>query len=287
MSLLTWNRYGNRASALVEGVGVRLGQLAGALRHELVDLTLDVQLEGAFDAVYVDGDNAPCLATDTMKNTVYAFARQDPIDHVEAFALRLADHFAAKPAVDARPHRRRRASVGAGCRRAAGRIRTPSCRPAREHWTAVVTRDAERLRGRVGADQPGRAEDDRFGVRRISARRAHDAARHRRPHLATSITAAWTLPRAAPPDFSARERGPRARWSKRSPATTAARCSTRSTRWARRRWRPAADLTEITLTLPNRHHLLVDLSRSASTIRTRCSSPPTSRSALIEATIRR
>ena len=30
-------------------------------------------------------------------------------------------------------------------------------------------------------------------------------------------------------------------------------------RWPRRRWTACDDVTEVTLTLPNRHHLLVDL----------------------------
>src|SRR5215217_764154 len=89
---LTWNRYGKSRVRLVKVNRARDS-------HELVDLTIDVQLEGAFEAVYVDGDNRSCLATDTMKNTVYALARQDPIAHVESFALRLADHFLGKAAV--------------------------------------------------------------------------------------------------------------------------------------------------------------------------------------------
>src|SRR5436190_21035370 len=93
MSVLSWNRYGKSRVRLVK---VRRPP---AEPHEIVDLTIDVQLEGDFQAVYVDGDNAPCLATDTMKNTVYALARRDPIDHVETFAARLAEHFLAKPAV--------------------------------------------------------------------------------------------------------------------------------------------------------------------------------------------
>ena len=52
--------------------------------HEIVDVTLEVQLEGAFEPVYVEGDNRRCVATDTMKNTVYAFARHDDLVHVEA-----------------------------------------------------------------------------------------------------------------------------------------------------------------------------------------------------------
>jgi urate oxidase len=89
---LTWNRYGKSRVRLVK-------VLRRTEPHELVDLTLDVQLEGAFEVVYVDGDNRSCLATDTMKNTVYALARHDPIAQVESFAERLAEHFAAKPAV--------------------------------------------------------------------------------------------------------------------------------------------------------------------------------------------
>jgi len=88
MTTLAWNRYGKSRVRLVK---VRRARDA----HDIVDLTVDVQLEGAFDAVYVDGDNGPCLATDTMKNTVYAIARTHPIEHVESFASRLAEHFAA------------------------------------------------------------------------------------------------------------------------------------------------------------------------------------------------
>jgi urate oxidase len=75
MPILSWNRYGKSRIRVV-----KVRRAAG--RHDLVDLTIDVQLEGAFDAVYIDGDNTPCIATDTMKNTVYAMARTDPIGHL-------------------------------------------------------------------------------------------------------------------------------------------------------------------------------------------------------------
>ena len=104
----------NRASA---------GRSAAA--HEIVDLTLDVQLEGAFDAVYVEGDNAPASPTDTMKNTVYALARQDPIAHVEAFAAgwRIIS-WPSRPCARALSA----SSIGgSGCSAAAVRIRTRSC----------------------------------------------------------------------------------------------------------------------------------------------------------------
>lgn len=68
--------------------------------HDLCDITVDVGLEGDFDAAYVDGDNAGLLATDTMRNAVYALAKERPIDDIEAFGRRLVEHFlAAGPSV--------------------------------------------------------------------------------------------------------------------------------------------------------------------------------------------
>jgi urate oxidase len=62
-------------------------------RHELRDLTVSVRLEGAFEEAHVRGDNRDVLPTDTMKNTVYALARQMEIDDIEDFARALATHF--------------------------------------------------------------------------------------------------------------------------------------------------------------------------------------------------
>lgn len=64
-------------------------------QHHLRDLTVAVALEGEFDAVHTHGDNAGVIATDTMKNTVYAFARDQLTGSIEAFGLKLARHFAS------------------------------------------------------------------------------------------------------------------------------------------------------------------------------------------------
>jgi urate oxidase len=69
-------------------------------RHELRDLTVHVALEGEFEAVHTVGDNAGLLATDTMRNTVYALAKTELSGSIESFARALADHFvAAGPSV--------------------------------------------------------------------------------------------------------------------------------------------------------------------------------------------
>lgn len=61
-------------------------------RHEIEDLNVSSQLRGDFQAAHLDGDNGHVVPTDTQKNTVFAFAR-DGIGSPEQFLLRLADHF--------------------------------------------------------------------------------------------------------------------------------------------------------------------------------------------------
>lgn len=62
-------------------------------RHDLRDLTLDIQLSGDFAAAYTHGDNRHVLPTDTMKNTVYVLARQQRLGEIEEFGQRVAGHF--------------------------------------------------------------------------------------------------------------------------------------------------------------------------------------------------
>jgi urate oxidase len=62
-------------------------------RHEIADLTVDVALEGDFAAAHIAGDNAGLLATDTMRNTVYALARGFDVSDLERFGMRLVSHF--------------------------------------------------------------------------------------------------------------------------------------------------------------------------------------------------
>jgi urate oxidase len=82
------NRYGKSGIRLVKVV-------RGPDRHQVRDLTVSVALEGDFEPAHVAGDNAAVIATDTMKNTVYAFAREHLVGPVESFGLVLARHFGA------------------------------------------------------------------------------------------------------------------------------------------------------------------------------------------------
>jgi len=60
-------------------------------RHDFFDRLVDVRLEGDFEAVHVQGDNAPVLPTDTMRGTVFALSKDHPDDEIEAFALRYTE----------------------------------------------------------------------------------------------------------------------------------------------------------------------------------------------------
>jgi urate oxidase len=249
MSSLAWNRYGKASVRLVK---VRRQREP----HEVMDVTLDVQLEGAFDAVYVDGDNRACVATDTMKNTIYAFARNDDIAHIERFAERLAAHFAEQPSVSrvrvsATEHPWQRISVSGHPHPHA------FLQPGGEQWTTLVTCDAEGTHVASGvmnlvllkttdsafADFPR----DRFTTLAETTDRI----------LATAVTASWRY-RTGMRDFSVRDR------IRQALVESFAAHDSRSVQhtlyaMAETALDVCADITEITMSLPNRHHLLVDL----------------------------
>src|SRR5215472_1497100 len=62
-------------------------------RHDIKELKIRISFEGDFESAHTQGENQKILPTDTMKNTVYALARQYPVEAVEEFGLHLIDHF--------------------------------------------------------------------------------------------------------------------------------------------------------------------------------------------------
>jgi urate oxidase len=60
--------------------------------HDFSERMLDVRLEGDFEAVHVDGDNAPVVATDTMRSAAYALSFDRPDEELEAFAPRYTEY---------------------------------------------------------------------------------------------------------------------------------------------------------------------------------------------------
>jgi urate oxidase len=91
---LSDNQYGKAEIRLV-----RVNRTAA--RHEIKDINVSTSLRGAFDDAHTIGDNRDVLATDTQKNTVNGFAQQFGVDQIEEFALRVGRHFiASSPAVE-------------------------------------------------------------------------------------------------------------------------------------------------------------------------------------------
>ena len=80
------NRYGKAETRLVR-------VMRDSARHEVRDLTVSTSLRGDFTAAHVDGDQAKVLPTDTQKNTVYAFAKAHGVGTPEDFGRDLARHF--------------------------------------------------------------------------------------------------------------------------------------------------------------------------------------------------
>ena len=66
--------------------------------YDIKELTLGIRLEGDFETAHTQGDNRKVLPTDTMKNTAYALARQHSIEPPEQFCLRLLEHFSSRNA---------------------------------------------------------------------------------------------------------------------------------------------------------------------------------------------
>ncbi|MER6332386.1 factor-independent urate hydroxylase [Streptomyces sp. NPDC001034] len=61
--------------------------------HHIKDLDVSVSLSGDMEEVHYSGSNAHVLPTDTMKNTVFAFAKEYGIESAEQFGIHLARHF--------------------------------------------------------------------------------------------------------------------------------------------------------------------------------------------------
>jgi urate oxidase len=64
--------------------------------NDLHEWTVQVLLKGDFDSAHIEGDNSKILPTDTMKNTVYSVARTSTATSMEAYAKELADFFISR-----------------------------------------------------------------------------------------------------------------------------------------------------------------------------------------------
>ena len=248
--VLDANQYGKAETRVVRVV--RDGP-----RHELRDLNVSVCLAGDLAAAHLNGDNAQVLPTDSQKNTVYAFAKRHGVDQIEDFGLLLARHFVtSQPAitgarVDIEEYAWQRLGPHS-FQRAGGPVRTVS---------VSVDGDGTRVvSGLTGLVLLNSTDSEFAGFVRdpyTTLREAHDRI------LATAVDARWR-------HAGERAAGGASGWADSYAGVRAALVagfvetysrSLQQTLYAmgERVLRECAGIVEVRLSLPNRHHLLVDL----------------------------
>jgi urate oxidase len=227
-------------------------------QHTLADLNVSTSLRGDFTAAHTAGDNAHVLPTDSQKNTVFAFAR-DGVGEPEQFGLRLARHFAgaypwisgARVAIESygwsrievggRPHDH-------AFRRSGGEVRTAvvTVDGGEEHVLAGVS-DLVVLRT-TGSEFWGFPRD-----------RYTTLAETRERILATSVTARWRYT-GTDVDFAACFERVRRALLETFAATHSLALQQTLFAMGEAVLEQVADVVEIRLSMPNRHHFLQDLS---------------------------
>jgi urate oxidase len=227
-------------------------------RHSLVDLNVSSSLRGDFTAAHVDGDNAHVLTTDAQKNTVFAFAR-DGVGSPEAFGLRLARHFAgsfdwisgARVAVES--YGWDRIAVGGqphdhAFRRAGGEVRT-----------AVVTADGDHLHVLAGLTDLVVLKTTGSEFRGFPVDRYTTLPETRDRILATAVTARWRYT-TTDLDWDGVFSGVRTTLLETFAATHSLALQQTLYAMGRAVLEQHAQVAEVRMSMPNRHHFLQDLS---------------------------
>ena len=221
------------------------------------DLDVQVACVGDFGPVHTRGDNSAVVATDTMKNTVYALA-QDRLGHeIERFGRVLAAHFLEFPsiagvevAIDERPwtavdgHPDAYLPFGTGDERRTARVTAGSLGDQIESGLrdllVLKTSDSSF----TGFDR------DRF----TTLPEAEDRL------LSTAVTATWRY-HGHPEDYSEVWRQVRSTLVERFASQPSRSVQEQGYIMGSAVLETQPTIEEISLGMPNRHHLPVDLNR--------------------------
>ncbi len=221
-------------------------------KHEIKDLNVSVALAGDFTDTHLTGDNSKVVPTDTQKNTVFAFAR-DPIGEIEDFAIRLARHFVGE---FASVYRARVAIEEVGWNRihdhafvragAEKRVAMVTCTDD-SSWVVSGIADLVILKS-TGSEFHGYIRD-RFTT----------LAETRERIMATSLAANW---RYASTDVDWRQSFAETRRLMLETFAAKHSLSLQQTLYAMGEavLRERPEVAEIRLSMPNKHHFVVDLS---------------------------
>jgi urate oxidase len=229
-------------------------------RHDVADLTVDVALDGRFEAVHLEGDNAAVLPTDTMRNTVYALAKRHPVEPVEGFGRALVEHFLGASA-EAEQVRIRIARHGWGRIDVGGEPHPHSfVRASGERRMAWVSGDREAVRYEAGVEEMEVLKTTRSAFEGYVKDEYTTLPETKDRIFATVVSARWGYDRE-PADFDAAFDAVRG-----ALLATFAGHDSRSVQQTLFAMGAAAleavpEVSEVRLSLPNRHHLLFDIGR--------------------------
>ena len=279
-AILAGNSYGKSAVRLLKVV-------RDGVHHDIREFAIDIALEGAFEAAHALGDNSAVLPTDTMKNTVYAKARELPIGQPEEFALQLARHFlAVSPAASATririaEHGWRRLSVQGTAHdhafeRAGAELRIAQATVARNATPHVTAGIEELLILKSGRSAFSGFPRDRYTTLRETDDRI----------LATTLSARWHYDTGAV-DFGTQFADVRTALLEAFAAHDSR--SVQHTLYAMGEAviDKCGTVGEISITMPNKHHLLVDLAPVGLDNANEVFVPTSEPFGLIQATIKR
>jgi urate oxidase len=223
-------------------------------RHAIRDLTVGIALSGDLEDVHLSGDNAHVVATDTQKNTVFAFAKEQPIGAIEDFALRLGRHFVSSfaPIARARVHVAEDAWDGMGDHAFARagrevRVATAVCEQGAE-WVVSGLQDLVVLKS-TDSEFEGFIRDRYTTLPETSDR-----------VLATAVTARWRHAAPASDDWDASFAGARGLLLDTFAGTYSRSLQGTLYAMADAMLSGRPELAEVRMSLPNRHHFVVDLS---------------------------
>jgi urate oxidase len=255
-------------------------------RHDFRDVTVAVRLEGDFARAHVDGDNSAVLPTDTMKNTVYALAKDHFDRDIESFGLFLTEHFVrnnppvhrARVELSERPWERLTV---------AGHPHPHAfTRPGGERRTALVTRTRQEAFVLSGLEDLVLAKSERSGFSGFVKDGFTTLKETEDRILATAVKASW-LYTGTPENFDQSFQG--VRQTMLETFAEHASASVQHTLYAMGEavLERHPEVAEVRLSLPNKHHIPVDLAPFGLENRNEIFVATDEPFGLIEATIRR
>ena len=224
--------------------------------HTVTDLNVTVTLSGELTATHLTGDNSAVLATDTQKNTVYAFAQEHGVGAIEDFAVALARHFVesqaaitlARVTVEQYPWER---LDGHAFARSGREVRTATAsHDGTGTWVVSGLRDLTVLKS-AGSQFRGFPRDRYTTLAETSDR-----------ILATAVQARWRHARPVPAAPGWTESYRAAREAMLAAFSGTYSYSLQQTLFAmgQRVLDGRPEIAEIRLSLPNKHHFEVDMS---------------------------